>query len=276
MKIFRRLSDSLFNPNNVNNYTNDKKWFTTIYFFILVIIMILPAALSTSLSPILSYEDKAELRESFYHDEKYIPFYLNSNILFNYDLDNTVVYTKELGSNTLLVIKANDEDSNYRSYSTVIELNRTGVFLTQFGFKRLLFSYKDYDALKNVKFDLAYENDSEFWNKIFSVLDQEVPKYEVTYKVVNLSLLFASLAISLALWTLIFTIFNKSSDIRGLKFSKYWQMMVYILTPYAFCYSLSRMFGFSIIYYVGLLWTIINVLRFSQKIVVIKGDGNDE
>ena len=276
MKLFRRLSDSLFSPNSINNYIDDRKWYTTIYFFVLIIIMLLPASLSIILSPLVSYEDKVALRESFYHDEAKIPFYINSHILFNSDRNNEFVYKKELNNNTLLVIKANDDNINYRSYSTVIELNRTGVFLEQFGFKTLLFSYKDYEVLNNIRFEKAYDNDSEFWDCIFQVLDKEIPKYEIIYKVANVLLLFVSLSASLALWSLIFTIFNKSSDNRGLKFTKYWQMMVYVLTPYAFCYSLSRLFGLSLIYYIGLLWTIINVLRFSQRIVVIKGDNDDE
>lgn len=276
MKLFRRLSDSLFSPNSINNYIDDRKWYTTLYFFILVIIMVVPASISIILSPLVSYEDKVSLRESFYHDEAKIPFYINSHILFNNDRNNEFVYKKELSSNTLLVIKANDDNINYRSYSTVIELNRTGVFLEQFGFKTLLFSYKDYEVLNNIRFEKAYDNDSEFWDCIFQVLDKEIPKYEIIYKVANVLLLFVSLSASLALWSLIFTIFNKSSDNRGLKFTKYWQMMVYVLTPYAFCYSLSRLFGLSLIYYIGLLWTIINVLRFSQRIVVIKGDNDDE
>ncbi len=275
MKIFKRFTDGVFNPSNINNYTSDKRGFTVIYFFILVLLMIVPSTFTTILSPVVSYEDRASLRETFYHDATSIPFYIHSNILFNNDHDNSFVYKKVVGERTMLVIKANDDIETSTRYSTIIEFNRTGVFIQQFGIRRLLFGYNEYEELSSINFKDAYENDSKFWDNIFSVLDNEIPKQEVIYKGFNILVSFVSTALSLALWSLIFTIFNKSSN-NKVTFSKYWQLMIYILTPYAVCYTLSRMFGFGILYYIGLIWTVINVMRFSQRIVIIKGDDNDE
>lgn len=276
MKIFRRFSDGVFSPNNINNYVDDKKGLTVVYYFLLVILMILPSTLSTILSPSVSYEDKVELRESFYHDSEAIPFYINSSILFNETHDNSYVYKKELGSRGLLIIKANDDVISNPRYAMIIELSRTGVFIHQFGIRRLLFAYKDYEELNNIRFNGAYTNDSAFWDKIFSVLDSELPKEGPVYKVLNVAIVFVSTAFSLALWSLIFTIFNRPVDNRGITFGKYWQMVIYLLTPYAICYTISRMFSLSLLYYVGLVWTIFNIMRFSQRIVFIKGDSDDE
>ena len=276
MKIFRRFADGMFSPYNVNNYIDDKKGLTVIYFIFLIILMIIPTTISTIITPTLSYDDRVELRETFYHDEEEIPFYINSSILFNDNHDNDYVYKKEFGSNGLLIIKANDEVMTNPRYATIIELSRTGVFIHQFGIRRLLFAYKDYSELTNIKLSKSYENDGEFWGNVFSVLDKELPKEEGLYKAINIVLLVLSTAFSLVLWSLIFTIFNRPADKRGLSFAKYWQMVIYLLTPYAICFTVSKMFSLSLVYYLGLVWTIINIMRFSQRIVFIKGDENDE
>ncbi len=276
MKLFKRFRDGLFNPYNVNNYIDDKKGFTVIFFFILVILMILPSAISTIASPIVDYEDKAYLRETFYHDEAEVPFYINSNILFNTNRDNNFVYKKEIGNSTLIIMKANDDVTTYARYSTIIEFSRTGVFIHQFGIRRLLCSYKDYFEFSNMKFSDAYNNDGEFWQNIFSIIDKEVPKQEVLYKTMNIVLVFIATAFSLALWSLIFSVFNKSTSTKKMSFGKFWQLMIYLITPYAVLYTMSKMFGLNLLYYIGLGWTIVNIFRFSRKVVIIKGDDNDE
>lgn len=276
MKLFKRFKDGLFNPYNVNNYIDDKKGFTVIFFFILVILMVLPSAISTIASPIVDYEDKAYLRETFYHDEAEVPFYINSNILFNTNRDNNFVYKKEIGNSTLIIMKANDDVTTYARYSTIIEFSRTGVFIHQFGIRRLLCSYKDYFEFSNMKFSDAYNNDGEFWQNIFSIIDKEVPKQKVLYKTMNIVLVFIATAFSLALWSLIFSVFNKSTSTKKMSFGKFWQLMIYLITPYAVLYTMSKMFGLNLLYYIGLGWTIVNIFRFSRKVVIIKGDDNDE
>lgn len=276
MKLFKRFRDGLFNPYNVNNYIDDKKGFTVIFFFILVILMVLPSAISTIASPIVDYEDKAYLRETFYHDEAEVPFYINSNILFNTNRDNNFVYKKEIGNSALIIMKANDDVTTYARYSTIIEFSRTGVFIHQFGIRRLLCSYKDYFEFSNMKFSDAYNNDGEFWQNIFSIIDKEVPKQEVLYKTMNIVLVFIATSFSLALWSLIFSVFNKSTSTKKMSFGKFWQLMIYLITPYAVLYTMSKMFGLNLLYYLGLGWTIVNIFRFSRKVVIIKGDDNDE
>lgn len=275
MKAIKRFRDGIFNPREVKNYVDDKKRFTALYFFILAFLILIPSLVSVIFTPIVTYETKKEIRESFYHEET-VPFYINSNILFNYNHDSEYVFEKELSSTTLLIMKANDEVLAYSGYSTVIEFCRTGVFINQFGFRSLLFSYREYEELNNIKFNDAYINSSEFWEKIFNVAEKEVPKQEILYKGISIVALFISYCVELGLWSLILAIFNNSSNRLGISFGNFWQMVVYLITPYALGIMISEMFGISWVSFIGLVVTIINIMRFSSKIVIIKGDDSDE
>lgn len=274
MRIFKRISCGMFNPSEVNFYVNDKKIFTIFFAFILVVLMSLPQAIYSLTRPLLTYEDKTEVRESFYHDTEHIPFYIAGNILFHSDHDTNYIYQKAINEDLVVVIRTTVDNQVYTNTQTTIELTRTGVFLHQYGIKKLLFSYSDYSELKNIDITKAYDNDNDFWEIVFDIVDKEVDKYETAARVISVISIFIGEATYLLVLSFVLTLFNRGTNRRGLKFTKIWQMAIYMMSPYVFGGIIAETFGIVIVYYIGLIWSMINVGRFSNTIV-LRGEDNE-
>ena len=274
MKLFRRFSSGIFSPVEINNYINDKRIFTIIFYFLLVILISIPQTIYSLSSPTLSYEEKTTIREAFYRDAEGIPFVITSNILFHKEHDTEYVYEKALSSEVLVVIKTNVENELYLDFPIVIEIARTGVFLHQYSTKRLLFSYNEYEELKNIDLGRAYNNDSDFWEIVFDVAQKELDSQKTLSKVINVISIVISEGLYICILSLVLALFNRGADRRGLKFSKLWQMVIYLMVPYASGSILSELFGIGILYYVGLVWSMINVVRFAQTII-IRGESDE-
>lgn len=274
MKIFRRISDGIFNPVNINSYLNDKKIFTTIFYFILIIIMILPQSVQILASKPLSYNDEVLIRETFYHNGEPIPFTIRSELLFNDNHDNEYEYVKAINDNLVVVFRADSEYKQYIGSETVIEFGRHGVFVHKYGGRMLLFSYNEKKELNNLSFSKAYDDDKEFWDTIFKVAEEEVLFKETLIKTIDIAVLFVGETLSILILTLLLALFNRPLNRKDLKFNKMWQMTVYLISPFAFAKVITELFGVTLIYYIGLIITIVNIIKFSQCIV-IRG-GKDE
>ena len=74
----------------------------------------------------------------------------------------------------------------------------------------------------------------------------------------------------LALLSLIVTIFGRFSKGNTLKFSKYWQMSIYLVTPMVFGELFATLYSMQVFYYIGLIMTLIYSMTFNQ--VCGKGD----
>lgn len=274
MKIFRRISDGIFNPININNYLNDKKIFTTLFYFILVIIMILPQSVQILASSPLSYNDEVAIRETFYHNGEPIPFTIRSELLFNDNHDNDYEYIKAINDNLVVVFRADSEYKKYLGAETVVEFNRHGVFVHKYGIRMFLFSYNEKEELNDIDFKSAYDDDKEFWDAIFKVAEEEVLFKESLIKTMDIAVLFIGEVLTVLILTLLLALFNRPINRKDLKFNKMWQMTVYLISPFAFAKVITELFGLTLIYYIGLIVTIINIIKFSQCII-IRG-GKDE
>lgn len=274
MRLFRRFSNGLFNPIEVNNYINDKKIFTILFYFLLVILISIPQTIYSLSSPALSYEDKTIIREAFYRDVEGIPFVITSNILFHKEHDTEYVYEKALSSEVLVVIKTNVDNETYLDFPIVIEISRTGVFLHQYSLKRLLFSYNEYEELRNIDLGKAYENDRVFWETVFEIVEKEIDSQKTASQIIDVIAIIISEGLYICILSFVLALFNRRTDRRGMKFSKLWQMVIYLMVPYAFGSILSELFGIGILYYVGLVWSMINVVRFAQT-TIIRGESDE-
>lgn len=274
MKIFRRITDGIFNPVMVNNYIGDKRIFTAIFYFMLIIIMILPQIIGVLAEPTFTYNDEVKIREMFYHDGEPIPFTIKSDLLFHDDHDDEYEYVKEIDDDVVIVFRAGSEQKIYAKFKTVVEIGRYGVFIHKYGVRVLLFSYNEKPELSNLKFSKAYDDDSEFWNTVFKIVEEEVILNEPVIKTVKIASLFVYETLSILVLIIILALFNRPMNRKELSFSKMCQMIVYLISPFAFASLLSQLFGFVIIYYIGLLITIINIMKFSQCIV-IRGGNNE-
>ena len=274
MKIFRRITDGIFNPAMVNNYINDKRIFTAFFFFLMIIIMILPQTIKVLGEPIFTYNDEVAIRELFYHETEPIPFSIRSSLLFNDDHDNNYEYRKLISDDIMVLFRADSEQKSYASTKTIIEFGRYGVFIHKYGMRILVFSYNEKPELSDLKFSDAYNDDNNFWNVIFKIAEEEIMLVEPLIKTFEIVTLFVSETLSILILILILALFNRPINRKELSFSKMCQMIVYLLSPFVFASLLSQLFGFLLLYYIGLLITIINIVRFSQCII-IRGGNNE-
>ena len=125
-----------------------------------------------------------------------------------------------------------------------------------------------------MKFSDAYNDDNNFWNVIFKIAEEEIILVEPLIKTFEIVTLFVSETLSILILILILALFNRPINRKELSFSKMCQMIVYLLSPFVFASLLSQLFGFLLLYYIGLLITIINIVRFSQCII-IRGGNNE-
>lgn len=274
MKTFKRITDGIFNPVNINNYLDDKKLYTTFFYFLLIIIMILPQCINIFFAPVLTYNEEVEIREIFYHNGEAIPFSIRSDLLFNDNHDSEYEYIKAINEDLVVVFRASPEYKKYLGSETLIEFGRHGVFIHKYGVRILLFSYNEREELNNIKFSSAYEDDKEFWDVIFKVAKEEILFNEALIKSINIAVLFIGEALSMVILTVLLTLFNRPMNRKDLKFSKMWQMVIYLITPFAFASVLAQLFNMTLIYYIGLIIAIVNIIRFSQCII-IRGGKNE-
>ena len=221
MKIFRRITDGIFNPAMVNNYINDKRIFTAFFFFLMIIIMILPQTIKVLGEPIFTYNDEVAIRELFYHDTEPIPFSIRSSLLFNDDHDNNYEYRKLISDDIMVLFRADSEQKSYASTKTIIEFGRYGVFVHKYGMRILVFSYNEKPELSDLKFSDAYNDDSNFWNVIFKVAEEEIMLAEPLIKTFEIVTLFVSETLSILIFLPLSLIFSRETNqSKRIKFFK--------------------------------------------------------
>ncbi|MFA6611616.1 MAG: hypothetical protein WCS78_04455, partial [Bacilli bacterium] len=72
---------------------------------------------------------------------------------------------------------------------------------------------------------------------------------------------------SLVIWSLITTVFQKINIGSKVKFTKLWQLMIYVMAPYALGNLLSDLFGLVLLYYIGFILMVVNSAKIGQTIV---------
>ncbi len=272
--MFKRFRGGLFRPVEIHRYVNDKGIFTALYFFFLVFIMIIPQIIYTFTTPVVSYEDTNMVREVFFNSNEPIPFTISNGLLLNDNNDDEIIYNIPVSSSVLVSIKSNNDSVRYREFPVVVELSKSGVFLYQYGFRQFLFSYSDYSELNGMKLNLACENNDHFWNVAFGIIRTEAKKIAPVFRTIDIVLSIIVNGVYICLFSFILTLFNRSGNRKNVKFSKFWQMVIYLMTPYAVGSILADVFGLALIYYVGLIWSMVNVIRFSQ-FIGLRGDINE-
>lgn len=276
MKIIKRLMDGLFSPGKIYYYKDDKKILTTIYFFILVLIYAIPMTIGVVFSSNLSTNFMEEVRTAFQMSEV-IPYKIENNKL-------TYISDDENIEKSYYVISTTNYDIYFSSSKTLPDtVNRTTSFnITK---TRILFSidgvyeYRNYPTLlvtydkynlNGIDFSKAKENDYKYWENIFTNLSSIINTYKnQTMWITIVSLILISSG-GLALLSLIVTIFGRFSKGNTLKFSKYWQMSIYLVTPMVFGELFATLYSMQVFYYIGLIMTLIYSMTFNQ--VCGKGD----
>ena len=88
MRFIDRIVSGLFNPSQINNYREDKKSFTFLYFIFLLLLYILPSAILIVSNYGLDFKKESNIKNSFENSEV-IPYYIESNVLkYNQSISN--------------------------------------------------------------------------------------------------------------------------------------------------------------------------------------------
>ena len=276
MKIIKRLMDGLFSPGKIYYYKDDKKILTTIYFFILVLIYAIPMTIGVVFSSTLSTNFMEEVRTAFQMSEV-IPYKIENNKLTyisdgeniekSYYVISTTNYDIYFSSSKTLPDTVN-RAAGFRITKTRILFSIDGVYEYR-NYPTLLVTYDKYN-LNGIDFSKAKENDYKYWENIFTNLSSIINTYKnQTMWITIVSLVLISSG-GLALLSLIVTIFGRFSKGNNLKFSKYWQMSIYLVTPMVFGELFATLYSMQVFYYIGLIMTLIYSMTFNQ--VCGKGD----
>ena len=267
MKLIRRLSSGLFSPQEIVTYQNDSRWLTTLYLLILVLLMALPSLLTMNKNSSFGYDEKLLLREDFYRDGVQIPFYIKHGQLFHDTGDMEYSYSKTLKNGIL--VKATIKELSEIEQSTIptVIFTKNGVIFHYTVYTDVLLSYADYPNLENLDFGDAYDNDEAFWGVVMPIIADKLAEFKPYVMIASIMVAILGTLGSLVIWSLITTVFQKINIGSKVKFTKLWQLMIYVMAPYALGNLLSDLFGLVLLYYIGFILMVVNSAKIGQTIV---------
>ena len=267
MKLIRRLSSGLFSPQEIVTYQNDSRWLTTLYLLILVLLMALPSLLTINKDSSFGYDEKLLLREDFYRDGVQIPFYIKHGQLFHDTGDMEYSYSKTLKNGIL--VKATLKELSEIEQSTIptVIFTKNGVIFHYTVYTDVLLSYADYPNLENLDFGDAYDNNEAFWGVVMPIIADKLAEFKPYVMIASIMVAILGTLGSLVIWSLITTVFQKINIGSKVKFTKLWQLMIYVMAPYALGNLLSDLFGLVLLYYIGFILMVVNSAKIGQTIV---------
>ena len=202
----------------------------------------------------------------FYRDGNKIPFVIKHFQLVGMNIEEDYQYKKTLGYIDIIITNGNAKVDEKSTVPTIV-LTKNGVLLYYSIYREVLFSYSDYEELENLDLSLAYEDNSDFWKITFSVVTREMEKYHNLVVAMYIIIAVISQLLMLGIWSLIVAGLQKFSIGNKMKFSKLWQLMVYVTVPLALGKLLSDLFGIILIYYIGFILTVAYSAKLGQTIV---------
>lgn len=266
MMIIKRIYDSLLSPSKLNNYINDKKIITILYFLILLIIYSVPICIGSLYSSTLSNSFMKDIRTSFVTSEV-IPFEVKNNKLeFNGYIEKNYYYVSTSSYNiyfsSLKEIPTNEQNNSIFSTKTNVLFTTDGLYAGNNKILTLVFSYADLD-FDGIDFSKAKDNDYKYWENIFSKIAKVIEKQSNTNTWLSIVTIICIELIGLVFCSLIISVIGKLSG-NKLKFTKYWQMSIYLITPMVFGYLFANLYSLQIFYYIGLIVTVMNSMTFNR------------
>lgn len=266
MKLIRRMSSGLFSPQEIANYQKDSRWLTTLFLVILVLLMALPNLVTIHKEGSFDYNEQVSLREEFYRDGKEIPFYIKHGQLFHDTGNLEFIYSKSLDSGIMIKVTLQELSQIEQSTVPTILFTKNGILFNYTVYTDILLSYADYPSLENLDFSGAYQNDEAFWGVVLPIISARLTDFKPYITIANaLAAILGALG-SIVIWSLITTVFQKINIGSMVKFSKLWQLMIYVMVPYTLGNLLSNLFGTILIYYIGFILMIVNSTKLGQTI----------
>lgn len=267
--MLKRFKTGMFQPTKIINYRQDPKWMTAIYFLILILLVIIPSMISLISSSGLDYEDKLFLKTEISKVD--IPYELsNYELFYKNTTEEEKPFVIELSETFSLVFT--EQDSNEFKYNPISQ--NTYIFFTKdkilyYGsiFEIVKEDYTNYSALQNLDFGDAKMSNHAFWTKVFNIANDLLDQHSVRTKIINLVSAISANVIFNVMLSLIITLFYRSRLVTFLSFSKNWQMVIYLMTPFTIFTLLGELFGFGILGVVGLVMSYVYVNKMSKAII---------
>lgn len=268
MKIFSRMKDSIFSPNMIYTFKNDKKIFTTLYYFILVILLMIPSLIIIAFNSDIDYTTRVEIRKAFLISEE-IPFKISNN---------TLVATKEgvkeyynVSYGTIEIFFSDSEEFNlpseYLNTSNIL-IGKDGIYIATPVANMMITSYQDFSSFEGLDFTKAKSYDQDFWNKAYDVITLVYSKFKPAIIITSIVLMFFQASFTLLIFSLILTLFARFGDANFLSFAKHWQLMIYTLSAFVIGNMLSILFGIRLFYYIGLIVSLIYSFGINQNSII--------
>lgn len=266
MKLLKRLYAGLFAPSKIYTYINDKRILTFFYLLMLVLIYAIPLTINSLYGENFNSELINDIRVAFKTGEM-IPYEINDNkLIFNGESEKDYYFidssSYEIYFSTSDTIPTVQDDFYFDISLGRILFWNDGIYEYS-STPTLILSY-DMLNLDGTDFRNAKNNDYDFWENIFTKLSTILDEYRNQTKWYTIGVLLLSSLLGLGLLSIIITIFGRFSRGNNIKFSKYWQMSIYLVTPMIFGELFATLYGLQLFYYIGLIMTIIYSIIFNQ------------
>lgn len=266
--MFERFKASLFQPNKIKYYQDDPKWITTIYFLLLVLITIIPSLILIFTADGLGYYDKRIIRDVFRNEE--IPYQIVDNQLVKTIPSNEDYFEVHMNDNLLIVFTEEESfpsDSSIFTTSIKIVFTKYNVYYSQSLLQMELLKYQDYEYLKNLDFSGAYQDNPDFWNNIFPIINDKLEMFATGTMISNVIIIILATIISMIIFSLMIAFFQKPRFLGEVKYSKLWKLSIYLLTPYILISLFGELYSLPILSLVGGFVTIIYANIMSRSLV---------
>lgn len=263
--MFKRFEAGMFKPKSILDFKNDSKLITTLYYFLLVTLLVIPSIILIFINSGLSYQDRTYVKNELKDYD------INYEIV-DYELQGSVFEEQRVNLTTTIELIFTDKDvTTYKidpfEIATLIIFTKTGIIYYDTVIVNLFIEYKDYPELENFDFSLVSSDDQAFWQTVFAVTNKMIRKHEQKVEVINLFISFVASAIFLAFFSVIVALIHRSKLKPYMRFSKSWQLIIYAMTPYVIISLLGNLFGFSDLLFIGVIFSYIYVNRLSLAIM---------
>lgn len=255
MKLLDRLSSSLFSFKSLSSAVNDRKLLTFGYILILLFVIMIPNFIYSVNTLDIDYDFKVAIRNEFRND-KDLTFKIEDGLIINYG--DKEYYYKDTSLGIGIYISDKDEVAeNVTSNSTVrLLLLKDKVYLSTGFMRQPIFSYGDFDSLKNIDLNGAVIDDVRFWNIVFGAVQEYLDFIKPGYVAINIVYSLIEGLITILVTALILTLFNRFGSRTTLDFGDHYKLSVYSATGYVFGNTLAVLFNFGLFYYIGLIISI--------------------
>jgi len=272
MKIIKRLSDSISSPSRLSNAVNDKGITTFLYTLVLIFILIIPYIVSSFTIMDLTYDAKVQIRNLLFREE--IEFRIENGVMTNYGSDEYYYKDDFISSLGLYISDTKEVVLEENKNTALVAFLSDGVYLTSEIMSQKILNYSDYDDLMNIDFNDVKEGKVSFWDPMFNVIQQKLDEFKPIYTAIYIFSSILQAIITICIYSLILVCFNRLGVKTHLRFSDHWKLCIYGLTGFVLGTTLSIMFNFTLLYYVGFIVSIV-ICSISSRKFIIRGGSNE-